>query len=564
MKSLRILIVDNDPSELTHILSELTQRFALRSVIFEHEIKLDAATAIETLRATSRFDLVFLDINGVDWRLFLREFGEIRPYLPVVMVSREAVPATMVECIDLGASSFLFKLDFTLDAVGRPSGQDEAKDRKKWNGALDKIQRLVREYRPIKRLLEAPLDIGRITKSGDRNSVIPDQIEFLKYVQELPAIRPHFPTLTKLPWTEGGMYFYEMPFYGLKPLRRIILEEMDQEVCEESAKRVLGDVLEFAFFKMYDQDKRDNIYSTYSDDTYFAKLAKRIAEAGAAAGALTARQNTALVQVYQNLLRADNVVIGTRNYRNPMAILDELRKTPEFITAVTPPYLCMIHGDMHFDNILVDDRLKRRETFKFVDPRGFCRSGYQPGVGDPAYDFGKLLHSAHGYYDLIHTGAFAVDFRSLRTIRGGVELADPALHRRDWDSTAQGGGGSGAKLTTHRRRVEPWVWSAFDSLYDFMVKWILTRKIQAADRSFLLRAYLNEALHFCTMGKFHLSIGDNDCIERAISLHVRGIQLMNDFATRWEYFRGGDSSASLGDGVGYADVMGMSREVVSK
>jgi len=179
----------------------------------------------------------------------------------------------------------------------------------------------------------------------------------------------------------------------------------------------------------------------------------------------------------------------------------------------------MIHGDLHFDNILVDDRLKRHEAFRLVDPRGFQRQGYRPGVGDPAYDFGKLLHSAHGYYDLIHKGVYAVNSASLKSSLKNAEVS--ALVKRKWDSVSQGGGGSGDKLTKHKRRVEEWVWTAFDSLSSFLVKWISDRAIQAADSSFLLRAYLNEALDFCTMGKFHLSIGDEDSVERAISVHVR-------------------------------------------
>ena len=74
-------------------------------------------------------------------------------------------------------------------------------------------------------------------------------------------------------------------------------------------------------------------------------------------------------------------------------------------------------------------------------------------MGDPAYDFGKLLHSAHGYYDLIHKGVYAVDSKALNTASGEVEVS--ALERREGDSVSLGGGGSGYKLTTHKRHVQP-------------------------------------------------------------------------------------------------------------
>jgi hypothetical protein len=46
------------------------------------------------------------------------------------------------------------------------------------------------------------------------------------------------------------------------------------------------------------------------------------------------------------------------------------------------------------------------------------------------------------------------------------------------------------------------------------------------DPTWRLRSHFNEALHFCTMGKFHV----RESVSRATAIHLRGVELMNAFA----------------------------------
>ena len=233
----------------------------------------------------------------------------MRPYLPVVMLSKQSRGDIVIDAVDRGACSFIFKLDFTPTGVEVEdlARQLDAGARKKWTDAINKIDRLIARYRPIKRLLGAPLTIGVITKEGGATSAIPDQIKFLEYVEDISAINVHFPSLSRPPWKEG----YEMPFYNLKSLRRVILEEVDQEVCLESTMRNLSEVLGFAFDTMYQHDVRTDVYSGYLEDFYWGKLEKRIVEAEAVAGSETGAV-PALARGYCDLLRADRIVIGAR------------------------------------------------------------------------------------------------------------------------------------------------------------------------------------------------------------------------------------------------------------
>ena len=70
---------------------------------------------------------------------------------------------------------------------------------------------------------------------------------------------------------------------------------------------------------------------------------------------------------------------------------------------MAPKALRMIHGDLHFQNILIDFGNKRK--FVLADPRG------ELGGSDIYYDLGKLWHSCNALYDFIHTDMFDISVK---------------------------------------------------------------------------------------------------------------------------------------------------------
>jgi hypothetical protein len=102
-----------------------------------------------------------------------------------------------------------------------------------------------------------------------------------------------------------------------------------------------------------------------------------------------------------------------------------------------------IHGDLHFDNILVDAYFPADPVFVLIDPRG-------TGVGDPAYDIGKLLFSCEAGYDFVEMGHFDVDIRPLggNEYEVNVDLPTARLVYRGLD-----GGASGAGLVSLERSL---------------------------------------------------------------------------------------------------------------
>jgi hypothetical protein len=99
------------------------------------------------------------------------------------------------------------------------------------------------------------------------------------------------------------------------------------------------------------------------------------------------------------------------------------------------------------------------------------------------------------------------------------------LKREEWATIPEKRGGSGAIVTSHKRVVQTWAWGVFDALADYIKRWIGQSNHPQEDPDWWLRVKFNEAMHFCTMGKFHIQ----EDAGRAIAIQIRGIELINEF-----------------------------------
>lgn len=521
MLPIRILLVDDTPQELAPYIDALRQRFARRGNELDVTTASNAAAVFDLLHPGASFDIVFVDIVGVAYEDVLREVRGRNPYLPIVMFSRQAIPEEIVKCIDLGARSFVFKLDLSIGT--QPVGPyDHTRDEMRWTVVLDKIERLVAEYRPLKRVLEAPIEIGRLRKAGGTDSIIGDQIDFLRYVQSIPGVAEWFPAVLS-DWKDGGFIYYEMPLYRMKSLRRLLFDEDDREKCLELGRQILHAVLEFAFQVLYPHNTQVTRADDYVESVYFQKFRRREDETKAVLRDLRTTKSGAAIDVYERVLDAETIVVGDRPLTNPRLILSRMLADNELKTRLCPALVSMIHGDLHFDNILVDDRLSKTVRCKLVDPRGFRLPGCAVGSGDFAYDIGKLLHSADGLYDLIHAGCICVDLGGVE-YRRADEVRLPSLEFQEWATIPRAGGGSGAIMTSHRRVIAPWMPSVFADLGRFVIESVAGYEWARRDANWLLRARLHEALDFCTMGRFHV----REDVGRALAVLVRGVELIND------------------------------------
>ena len=84
-------------------------------------------------------------------------------------------------------------------------------------------------------------------------------------------------------------------------------------------------------------------------------------------------------------------------------------------------------------------------------------------------------------------------------------------------------------LSGQIRMVSDWAWNVFDELSSFLLTFIETRGTLKKDPTWRVRAKFNEAMHFCTMGRFHVQ----QDLDRAVAIHLRGIELMNEFSEQY-------------------------------
>jgi len=365
---------------------------------------------------------------------------------------------------------------------------------------------------------------GTIQKSGSiRRTAVRDQIAFLQYVQSakpraaelLPAVRSTTSTRSRA--------VYEMPLYPATSLRDVLLRHPGQWSCRALTRSVLVSVIESAFDRIYSENIRLDVPPSFIRDALFGRFAKRTATTRAILNRDDLPGPRQITRLFRAIFSADEIEIGGRRHLNPARIIQEIAALPEWRERITPPFLAMVHGDLHFDNILVIS--SEPMELKLVDPRGGGLVPFPPGTGDVARDIGKLLHSGHGEYDLIHAGCIGVDWHGARVSpRGHVSI--PALAFQEWITEERHGGASGARITVTQRGPEEWRRSISHELGDLIVEEVGKQdKFTATDSAWLCRARLYEALQFCTVAPFHLE----DDPRRSLTFHLRGIELMNDY-----------------------------------
>lgn len=104
-----------------------------------------------------------------------------------------------------------------------------------------------------------------------------------------------------------------------------------------------------------------------------------------------------------------------------------LTRVKELLSEVLPGILCsgdaeicLVHGDLCFANVMVDESLS---FVKLVDPRG--KFGPFDIYGDQRYELAKLAHSVDGFYDLIIKEQFELVYnRDARDIEFAVARPD--------------------------------------------------------------------------------------------------------------------------------------------
>ena len=182
--------------------------------------------------------------------------------------------------------------------------------------------------------------------------------------------------------------FIKMEYYSYKSLHELFIKN---NLSLENWKQIF-DILkmvndEMKSFKTYNTEKID----TSLKEIYIHKTINRLNQLKS--------QNDFLI-FFNN-----PIIYNNKDYYSLSDIINIISSKDFYDKNIkSSNYFNIIHGDLCFPNILIDNNLK---FIKLIDPRG--EFGSYSTYGDNRYELAKILHSIDGCYDFIIEDLFDID-----------------------------------------------------------------------------------------------------------------------------------------------------------
>jgi len=299
-------------------------------------------------------------------------------------------------------------------------------------------------------------------------------INEISYLRSLPErVKLHFPKILEYD-IKSKPVWYTMPHYDQLSLKKLILSG---RFSATDAIDILSRVVKFLVEEVYTL-KRELTPISYIHSVHFFRVDER------------KKLSMKKAPIFKKLFEAKKIIINGKEYENIFPILERIKDKTKLLANLQPPYLSMIHGDPHFDNILVDLKSSPPD-FMLVDPKGFS-------IGDPMYDIAKLFHDFNGLYDFIYEYIFKLRWKEKNRVIKAEFFVNDCLAKEEFQ--------------TINKRFP-----------------VILEQFFKVDINWYLRVKFIEAIHFSCLQPFHIK---GDGIEsKAVAMYLRGVQLMNEF---WE------------------------------
>lgn len=296
-----------------------------------------------------------------------------------------------------------------------------------------------------------------------------NEIEWLETFSDLvPGV---FPEVVSKKISEDHAWF-EMPFYPLQSLRSLL---MTGELSPKEATAIMSSIMELMFEKIYTRETEKFTFEHFIE-IHLKRFLDRI--------------DTASDDPFFNSIRNQDVIsVNGKKLPTWKTEREWLTQNAEkFYEKYSPHSLCVIHGDLHLQNILIDTT---NNNFILADPRGDLNGS------DISYDLGKILHSVNGLYDFIHTDQYTLK----RCSSSEIDYC--------W---------SNPNAVERFREALPLFTNVLDEFQNktSMINWYE-------------KARFSELMHFATLTPFHLHKDDEGRNSRATMLYLRSLELLQDF-----------------------------------
>ncbi|MCR5786093.1 MAG: hypothetical protein K6G28_00105 [Acholeplasmatales bacterium] len=222
---------------------------------------------------------------------------------------------------------------------------------------------------------------GILRKTSDDTKKFAGEIEwYIKLPKSLKYVVPRIFDYS----LDYNDLFVEMEFYSYPTLLELSLygnlNEEDWKKIFTKLKFVLDD---FKNYTVKNEKIKESIY-----DMYFVKTIDRLNKL---------RDSQKFAAFF-----AKPIIINGVKYKNLSDICNMLEKIVND-NLMNVDSFNIIHGDLCFANILIDDKLN---FIKLIDPRG--KFGFFDLYGDSRYELAKLMHSVDGKYDYIIKDLFNI------------------------------------------------------------------------------------------------------------------------------------------------------------
>jgi len=277
--------------------------------------------------------------------------------------------------------------------------------------------------------------------------------------------KKHFPKIISYYFPKTVPHI-DIKYYNMDTIRTQVL---NGKLSSNKSVSALLEVFNFLFKNIYNSNvskpKKDFVMDTHIRRTY---------------GRLN--EVRATNKIFSKIINSKSIYINNVKYNNIIFLLKKISKDRKFLEKMTPPKVNSIHGDLHFDNILY----KNKKDYVLIDPRG-CETG------DIAYDVGKVFHSCHGHYDLIHTGKFILKSDKENKFTFKIKHA---------------------KIRT------------YNSIFIKIEKEIKKFSKKHKDPNLFSRALFAEAMHFASVLPFHIKNDNKETIP--LALYLMGVILLNN------------------------------------